>query len=66
MEIQLATASLIQGRGQVEAAHRAVVASQRAFEGEQDRLRAGISTPYRVTLAQRDLSAAQLAEIQHA
>ena len=64
MQVQSATASLIQGRGQVEAAHRAVVASQRAFEGEQDRLRAGISTPYRVTLAQRDLSAARLAEIQ--
>lgn len=63
-QVQTATLSLSQGRARVQAAQRAVAASRRAFEGEQDKLRAGISTPYRVTLAQRDLTSAQFAEIQ--
>jgi outer membrane protein len=64
MQVQTATVSLTQGRAQVEAAQRAVVASRRAFEGEQDRFGAGISTAYRVMLAQRDLTSAESAEIQ--
>jgi outer membrane protein TolC len=63
-QVQTATLSLAQGRAEVQAAQRAVVASRRAYEGEQDRLRAGISTPYRVMLAQRDLTSSQFAEIQ--
>jgi outer membrane protein TolC len=55
---------LTRDRAQVEAAQRALAASQRAFDGEQTMLRAGFSTPYRVLLAQRDLTAAQSADIQ--
>ena len=46
------------------AAERAAAAGLTAFNGEQERLRAGISTPLLVTQAQRDLIAAQSAEIQ--
>jgi outer membrane protein TolC len=59
-----AVIGLIQFRAQVEADQRAVENSQQAFRGEQIRLANGISTPYRVILAQRDLAAAQLVLIQ--
>lgn len=64
MQVRQSTLGLAQGRAQVEAARRAATASQAAYEGEQEKLRSGISTPYRVTLAQRDLMSAQSAEIQ--
>lgn len=64
VQVETATVSLTQGRAQVEAAQRAAVASLRAFQGEQDKQRAGLSTAYRVLLAQRDLTSAQSAEIQ--
>jgi outer membrane protein TolC len=64
IQVQTATVTLTQGRAQIAAAQRAVVASRTAFEGEQDRLRAGIATPYQVTLAERDFITAQSAEIQ--
>jgi outer membrane protein TolC len=63
-QVQTATVSVTRDRAQVQAAQRAVLASRQAFEGEQKKLSYVISTPYRVTLAQRDLIAAQVADIQ--
>ena len=59
-----AVIGLIQFRAQVEADQRALENRQQAFRGEQVRLANGISTPYRVILAQRDLDTAQLVLIQ--
>lgn len=66
IRVQVASAdvSVAQGRAQVQAAMRASLASARAFAGEQERMDEGISTPYRVMLAHRDLTAAQSAEIR--
>jgi outer membrane protein len=63
-QVQSATVSLTQGRAQIAAAQRAAVSSAAAFDGEKAKLEAGISTPYQVTLAQRDYVGAQSAEIQ--
>ncbi|HSR06925.1 MAG TPA: TolC family protein, partial [Bryobacteraceae bacterium] len=59
-----AVIGMVQLRAQVEADQRAVENSQQSFHGEQIRLANGISTPYRVILAGRDLAAAQLVLIQ--
>ena len=64
MQVRTASVNVTQGRAQVTAAERATVAGRTAFEGEQVRLRNGLSTPYLVTQAQRDLVAAESAEIQ--
>lgn len=64
IQVENATVSLSQGRAQVAAAERAVAASRTAYEGVQEKLRAGMATPYQVTLAQRDLTSAQAAAIQ--
>ena len=63
-QVQTAIISLTQVRAQAQAAGRAVVASQRALEGEEARESEGLSVPFRVLLAQRDLISAQSAEIQ--
>jgi outer membrane protein len=63
-QVRTATVRLTQGRAQVVAAERASATGLTAFNGEQERLRAGISTPLLVTQAQRDLIVAQSAEIQ--
>jgi len=63
-QVQTAIINLTQVRAQARAAERAVVASQRALEGEEAREHEGLSLPFRVLLAQRDLIAAQSAEIQ--
>jgi len=59
-----AVIALTQFKAQVEADQRAVENSDQAFRGEQIRLANGISTPYRVILAQRELAAARLVLIQ--
>jgi outer membrane protein TolC len=64
LQVETATVGVNQDRAQVVAAARAVVFNRTAFEGEQERLRFGLSTPLRVTLAQRDLTAAEFAEVQ--
>jgi outer membrane protein TolC len=63
-QVQSATISVTRDRAQVQAAQRAVSVSRQVFEAEQKKLNYVISTPYRVTLAQRDLIAAQVADIQ--
>ena len=64
MEVQNSTSTLGEDRARVDAADRALAAARRTYEAEQERLDAGISTPYRVTLALRDLTAAQSADVQ--
>jgi outer membrane protein TolC len=64
VQVQNATAAVVQNRARVSASQRALVASRVASEGEEERLRFGISTPYRVMLAQRDLAAAESADVQ--
>jgi len=64
LAVRSAAIGLMQHRAQVEAAQRAVEASQQALQGEQLRLVNGISTPYRVILAQRDLVTARSAQTQ--
>lgn len=64
MQVQNATTSVAQTRARVSAADRALAASRTAYEGEQERLTAGISTPYRVMLSLRDLTTAQSADTQ--
>ena len=64
LQVETSTVTLSRARAQIEAAERAVAASQRAFEGAEVRLRAGAGTAYQVILAERDLRAAQSADIQ--
>ena len=53
-----------QAKAQVHAAHEATALAQQQLDAEQKKLAAGISTPYNVILAQRDLLTARLAEVQ--
>jgi len=64
LQVQNTTAAIEQNRARVRAADRAQDAARTAFQGEQDRLRFGISTPYRVLQSQRDLTAAESADVQ--
>jgi outer membrane protein len=64
LAVRTATVALIQLKSQVEAAERALESSRQTLQGEQIRLLYGISTPYRVILAQRDVVTAQSARTQ--
>jgi outer membrane protein len=64
LSVRTAITSLIQYRAQVQAAQQAAETSELTLKGEQARLANGISTPYRVILAQRDLVTAQMALTQ--
>ena len=64
LEVRKALIGLAQAKAQVQAAHQAVVLSTQTLSAEEERLLSGVSTPYKVILVQRDLRAAQLAEVQ--
>jgi outer membrane protein len=64
VDVQNAVIALKQSKGQVAAAHEALVLSQRKLEAEQIKLASGLSTSYNVILVQRDLFAAELADVQ--
>ena len=64
LEVQQAIIGLIQGKAQVESAHQAGRLARQTLEAEQKKLQAGVTTPYQVVLRQRDLSAAETAEVQ--
>ncbi len=64
MQVQNAMTGVEQSRARVRAAERARATSRAAYEGEQERLDAGISTTYRVELARRDLTVAESADVQ--
>ena len=63
LEVRKAMIGLIQGRAQLEAAREAARLAREIWMGEQERLEAGVSTSYQVILRERDLVAAQQAEV---
>jgi outer membrane protein TolC len=63
MEVRKAIIGLIQGKAQVEAAHKAAVLAREMWEGEKIKLEAGASTSYQVILRERDLTSAQQLEV---
>ncbi len=64
IDVQNAIIAMRQGKEQVRAAHQAVMLAQQQTDAEQKKLAAGLSTSYNVILVERDLFAAQLAEVQ--
>ncbi len=63
LEVRKAIIGLIQGKAQVSAAHEAVRLAQEIYDGEKNRLDAGVSTSYQVILRERDLIAARQADV---
>jgi outer membrane protein TolC len=63
LEVRKAIIGLIQGKAQVAAAHEAVRLAREIYEGERNRLDAGVSTSYQVILRERDLIAARQADV---
>jgi outer membrane protein len=64
VDVQNALIAITQGKAQVAAARAAVRLAQEQLDDEQKKLVAGLSTSYNIILIQRDLTAAQLAEVQ--
>jgi outer membrane protein TolC len=63
MEVRKAIIGLIQGKAQVEAAHKATSLAREMWEGEKVKLEAGASTSYQVILRERDYISARYAEV---
>jgi outer membrane protein TolC len=63
LEVRKAIIGLIQGKAQVEAARQASRLAREIWEGEKEKLLAGVSTSYQVILRERDYTAAQQAEV---
>jgi outer membrane protein TolC len=63
MEVRKAIIGLVQGKAQVEAAHKAASLAREIWEGERSKLEAGASTSYQVILRERDLINARQAEV---
>jgi len=63
LEVGKAVIGLIQGKAQVEAAHKAASLAREMWEGEKIKLEAGASTSYQVILRERDYTSAQQAEV---
>ena len=63
VEVRKAIIGMIQGKAQVTAAHEAVRLAREIYEGERNRLDAGVSTSYNVILRERDLISAQQADV---
>jgi outer membrane protein len=63
MEVRKAIIGLVQGKAQVEAAHKASALAREMWEGEKVKLEAGASTSYQVILRERDFINARYAEV---
>lgn len=63
LEVRKAIIGLMQGKAQVEAAHKAAALAREMYEGEKIKLEAGASTSYDVILRERDLLSARYAEV---
>ena len=63
LEVRKAVIGLIQGKAQVEAAHKAAELAREMWEGEKTKLDAGASTSYQVILRERDAISARQAEV---
>ncbi|MBI3940888.1 MAG: TolC family protein [Acidobacteria bacterium] len=64
LEVRQALIGLAQNKARVEASRKALNLSEQAADAEEKKFRAGISTPYDVIRLQRDLIAAQRAEVE--
>src|SRR5690242_993089 len=64
VEIRSARIKLMQAKAEVTAAGSAVEFSRQSLDAEQKKRAAGLSTPYNVILAQRNLLDAELVEVQ--
>jgi len=63
LEVRQAIIGLLQGKAQVDAAHEALRLAQRTAEAEREKLQLGVTTAYDVILRERDLAAAQQADL---
>lgn len=63
MEVRKAIIGLVQGKAQVEAAHKASTLAREMWEGEKVKLEAGASTSYQVILRERDYTSARYSEV---
>ncbi len=64
LEVRKSIVGLIQNKAQIEAARKAVALTRELATAEQTRMLEGVSTPYEVITRQRDLRAAEFAEVQ--
>ena len=64
LEVRKAVISLVQAKAQEEAARKASELAGQLASAEEEKLLSGVSTPYNVIQRQRDLLAAQFAEVQ--
>lgn len=64
LEVRKAVIGLVQAKAQTEAARKASELSGQLAAAEEEKLSSGVSTPYDVIRRQRDLLAAQFAEVQ--
>lgn len=64
VDVQNALIATTQSKEQVSAAREAVRLAVEKLDAEQKKLSVGLSTPYNVILAQRDVFTARLAEVQ--
>jgi outer membrane protein len=63
LEVRKAIIGVMQGKAQVEAAGQASRLAREIWEGEKEKLLAGVSTSYQVILRERDYTTAQQAEV---
>ena len=64
VDVQNALIAITQSKAQVASARETVRLEEQRLDAEQQKLVAGLSTSYNVVLTQRDLFAAQVAEVQ--
>ena len=64
VDVQTALTAVTQARAQYQSASKARVLQEQTADAEQKKLAVGASTPYNVILIQRDMWAAQDAEVQ--
>jgi outer membrane protein TolC len=63
LEVRQAMINLIQGKAQVEAAHKALELANRTAAAEREKLEFGVSTAYDVILRERDLVTARQTDV---
>ncbi len=64
LEVRNAMIALTQSSAQVDSARKAVELRERSFQEEEEKLLAGLSTPYDLIRRQRDLMAARFEEVR--
>lgn len=64
VDVHTALITVTQSKAQIASAHQTVQLEEQRLDAEQQKQAAGLSTSYNVVLTQRDLFAAQLAEVQ--